>query len=124
MYYKFNQLRRCNERFDQVLNLALGYGSGLVVGTIDEDGMARNVEKKYKIVKRAISRTTECGLSDYEWFFDPLALPISTGIEEDRLNAKETITAISKIREISQIFISYLGYQTLVLVIHHYQELI
>ena len=88
-----------NERFDQVLNLALGYGSGLVVGTIDEDGMARNSEKKYKIVKRAINRTRECGLSDYELFFDPLALPISTGIEEDRLNAKETISAISKIRE-------------------------
>ncbi len=88
-----------NERFDQVLNLALGYGSGLVVGTIDEDGMARNAEKKYKIVKRAINRTRECGLSDYELFFDPLALPISTGIEEDRLNAKETISAILKIRE-------------------------
>ncbi len=88
-----------DERFDQVLNLALGYGSGLVVGTIDEDGMARNADKKYKIVKRAINRTRECGLSDYELFFDPLALPISTGIEEDRLNAKETITAISKIRD-------------------------
>ncbi len=88
-----------NERFDQVLNLALGYGSGLVVGTIDEDGMARNSEKKYKIVKRAINRTRKCGLSDYELFFDPLALPISTGIEEDRLNAKETISAILKIRE-------------------------
>ncbi len=88
-----------NERFDQVLNLALGYGTGLVVGTIDEDGMARNSEKKYKIVKRAINRTRECGLSDYELFFDPLALPISTGIEEDRLNAKETISAILKIRE-------------------------
>ncbi len=88
-----------NERFDQVLNLALGYGSGLVVGTIDEDGMARNADKKYNIVKRALNRTRECGLSDYELFFDPLALPISTGIEEDRLNAKETITAISKIRE-------------------------
>ncbi len=88
-----------NERFDQVLKLALGYGSGLVVGTIDEDGMARNADKKYNIVKRALNRTRECGLSDYELFFDPLALPISTGIEEDRLNAKETITAISKIRE-------------------------
>ncbi len=88
-----------DERFDQVLNLALGYGSGLVVGTIDEDGMARNADKKFNIVKRAINKTRECGLSDYELFFDPLALPISTGIEEDRLNAKETITAISKIRE-------------------------
>ncbi len=88
-----------NDRFNQVLNLALGYGSGLVVGTIDEDGMARNADKKYNIVKRAINRTRECGLSDCELFFDPLALPISTGIEEDRLNAKETIIAILKIRE-------------------------
>ena len=88
-----------DERFDQGLNLALGYGSGLVVGTIDEDGMARDSEKKYKIVKRAINRTREFGLSDYELFFDPLALPISTGIEEDRTNAKETINAITKIRE-------------------------
>ncbi len=88
-----------DERFDQVLNLALGYGSGLVVGTIDEDGMARNADKKYNIVKRAINKTRKSGLSDYEIFIDPLALPISTGIEEDRLNAKETITAISKIRE-------------------------
>ena len=38
-----------NERFDQVLNLALGYGSGLVVGTIDEDGMARNSEKNIRL---------------------------------------------------------------------------
>ncbi|MBO8219116.1 methionine synthase [Prochlorococcus marinus] len=88
-----------DERFDQVLNLALAYGSGLVIGTIDEDGMARNSEKKYNIVKRAINRSRESGLSDYELFFDPLALPISTGIEEDRLNAKETISAISKIRD-------------------------
>ena len=74
--------------------------------------MARNADKKYNIVKRAINRTRECGLSDYELFFDPLALPISTGIEEDRLNAKETITAISKFVKISQIYTSYWGYQT------------
>ena len=86
-------------RFDQVLKLALNFGSGIVIGTIDEDGMARNAEKKFSITQRAINRTREYGLADYEVFFDPLALPISTGIEEDRLNAKETISAISKIRE-------------------------
>ncbi|MFM7438246.1 MAG: dihydropteroate synthase, partial [Snowella sp.] len=35
----------------------------------------------------------------YEIFFDPLALPISTGIEEDRENGKATIEAIRRIRE-------------------------
>ena len=88
-----------DERFDEVLKLALNYGSGIVIGTIDEDGMARNSDRKYSIAKRAINKTRESGLADYEVFFDPLALPISTGIEEDRLNAKETIIAISKIRK-------------------------
>jgi len=31
-------------------------------------------------------------------FFDPLALPISTGIEEDRRNALETIEGIRRIK--------------------------
>ena len=88
-----------DERFNQVLKLALDYGAGIVIGTIDEDGMARTSEKKYNIAKRALIKTRSSGLADYEIFFDPLALPISTGIEEDRLNAKATIEAISKIRK-------------------------
>ncbi len=88
-----------DDRFNQVLNLALDYGAGIVIGTIDEDGMARTSQKKYDIAKRALIKTRSSGLADYEIFFDPLALPISTGIEEDRLNAKATIEAISKIRK-------------------------
>ena len=30
-----------DDRFNQVLKLALDYGAGIVIGTIDEDGMAR-----------------------------------------------------------------------------------
>ena len=88
-----------DDRFNQVLKLALDYGAGIVIGTIDEDGMARTSQKKYDIAKRALIKTRSSSLSDYEIFFDPLALPISTGIEEDRLNAKATIEAISKIRK-------------------------
>ncbi|MDC3084130.1 methionine synthase [Prochlorococcus sp. AH-716-N14] len=88
-----------DNRFNQVLKLALDYGAGIVIGTIDEDGMARTSQKKYDIAKRALIKTRSSGLADYEIFFDPLALPISTGIEEDRLNAKATIEAISKIRK-------------------------
>ena len=88
-----------DDRFNQVLKLALDYGAGIVIGTIDEDGMARTSEKKYSIAKRALIKTRSSGLADYEIFFDPLALPISTGIEEDRLNAKATIEAISNIRK-------------------------
>lgn len=87
------------ERFYQVLELAKKYGAGIVVGTIDEEGMGRTAEKKFAIAKRAYDAAVEYGLPPYEIFFDPLALPVSTGIEEDRENGKATIEAIRRIRE-------------------------
>ena len=41
---------------------------------------------------------SEFGFPAYDIFFDPLALPISTGIEEDRRNALETIESIRRIK--------------------------
>lgn len=86
------------ERFFKVLELAKAYGAGVVVGTIDEDGMARTAAKKFEIAKRAYDDAIEYGIPAYEIFFDPLALPASTGIEEDRNNAKATIEGIQQIR--------------------------
>ena len=88
-----------DERFFKVLSLARDYGAGVVVGTIDEDGMARSAERKFAIAQRAYRDALEYGLPPHEIFYDPLALPISTGIEEDRGNAQATIEAIQKIRE-------------------------
>ncbi|MBD2104394.1 methionine synthase [Leptolyngbya sp. FACHB-261] len=85
-------------RFLKVLELAKAYGAGIVVGTIDEDGMARTGEGKFKIAQRAYRQAVEYGIPAHELFFDPLALPISTGIEEDRRNAAETIAAIRRIK--------------------------
>ncbi len=86
------------ERFLKVLELAKAYGAGVVIGTIDEEGMARTAEKKFEIAKRAYEQTIGFGIPAHEIFFDPLALPISTGIEEDRQNGAATIEAIQKIR--------------------------
>ncbi|WP_299411388.1 methionine synthase, partial [Acaryochloris sp. IP29b_bin.148] len=87
------------ERFYKVLELAKTYGAGVVVGTIDEDGMARTAEKKFEIAKRAYDDAINYGIPAYEIFFDPLALPASTGIEEDRNNANATVNAIRQIRD-------------------------
>ena len=87
-----------DERFFKVLELARRYGAGVVIGTIDEDGMARTAEKKVAIAKRAYRDAVEFGIPAREIFYDPLALPISTGIEEDRRNGAETIAAIRRIR--------------------------
>ncbi|MEO0968915.1 MAG: methionine synthase, partial [Cyanobacteria bacterium J06639_18] len=86
-------------RFLKVLELAKKYGAGVVIGTIDEDGMARTADKKFEIAQRAYRQVLEYGIPAHEIFFDTLALPISTGIEEDRENGKATIEAISRIRQ-------------------------
>jgi len=87
------------ERFLKVLELAKKYGAGVVIGTIDEDGMARSADKKFEIAQRAYRQAVEYGIPAHEIFFDTLALPISTGIEEDRANGKATIESIRRIRE-------------------------
>ncbi|WP_066425595.1 methionine synthase [Anabaena sp. 4-3] len=86
-------------RFLKVLELAKKYGAGVVIGTIDEEGMARTAEKKFQIAQRAYRQAVEYGIPAHEIFFDTLALPISTGIEEDRENGKATIEAIRRIRQ-------------------------
>ncbi len=88
-----------DERFFKVLELARRYGAGVVVGTIDEQGMARTAERKFAIAQRAYRDAVEYGIPAHEIFYDPLALPISTGIEEDRRNAAATIEAIRLIRQ-------------------------
>ncbi len=87
------------ERFLKVLDLAKRFGAGVVIGLIDEDGMARSFDDKVRIARRAYKQTVENGIPGHDIFFDPLALPISTGIEEDRKNAVETINAIKQIHE-------------------------
>ena len=86
-----------DERFFKVLELARTYGAGVVVGTIDEEGMARTADRKFAIAQRAYRDAVEFGIPAHEIFYDPLALPISTGIEEDRRNGCETIEAIRRI---------------------------
>ncbi|HKS29518.1 MAG TPA: methionine synthase, partial [Pyrinomonadaceae bacterium] len=86
-------------RFAKVLELARKFGAGVVIGTIDEEGMARQASGKFEIAKRAYEQATQkYGIAAHDIFFDPLALPISTGIEEDRRNAAETIDAICRIK--------------------------
>ena len=85
-------------RFLKVLGLAIEFGASVVIGLIDEDGMARLATDKLRIAKRAYKQVVDNGIPAHDIFFDPLALPISTGIEEDRANAAETIAAIKTIR--------------------------
>src|SRR5436190_7346636 len=86
-------------RFLKVLGLAKEYGASVVIGLIDETGMARTSEDKLRIARRAYKQVLENGIPAHDIFFDLLALHISIGIEEDRKNADETIKAIRQLRK-------------------------
>ncbi|MEM7228090.1 MAG: methionine synthase [Planctomycetota bacterium] len=92
-----------DERFDEVCRLARTYNAGVVIGTIDEDeqaAMARTADRKFEIATRGFERATrEHGLAPADIFFDPLVLPISTGMADDRRSALELIHGTKRIAE-------------------------
>ena len=95
------------ERVAHICGLAKKYGAAVVAGTIDEDkqnAMARTAARKISIARRIRDLAVgKYGLRDQDILFDPLVLPISTGIEEDRRNALETIEGTRLIsRELPQ----------------------
>ena len=91
------------EKFAALLNLAKKYGAAVVLGCIDEDpedAMARTEERKIAIARRMFELATKkYGIAASDLFFDPLVLPISTGMEKDRRSALETIAGTRRIRE-------------------------
>ncbi len=91
------------ERVAEICGLAKKYGAAVVAGTIDEDkqqAMARTADRKISIARRIRDLAVErYGLRDEDLLFDPLVLPISTGIEEDRRNALETIEGTRRISQ-------------------------
>ncbi len=87
-------LEEGEEKLAHICQLARKYGAAVVAGTIDEDkenAMARTKERKLSIAIRIRDIAAKYGIRDQDIMFDPLVLPISTGIEEDRRNALETI---------------------------------
>jgi len=86
-------------RLDRFLRLAREYGAAVVCTTIDEEGQARTADWKVRAA-RAIHdiAVDRYGLEPSDLIFDPLALPLSTGLEESRRDGIETIEAIRRIK--------------------------
>ena len=81
-------LEEGEEKLGRICALTKKYGAAVVAGTIDEDklnAMARTAERKLAIATRIRDLAVgKFGLRDQDILFDPLVLPISTGIEEDQ----------------------------------------
>jgi 5-methyltetrahydrofolate--homocysteine methyltransferase len=90
-----------DEKFDHICHLAKTFGAAVVIGSIDEDkeaSMARTADRKLAIAKRGFDRAVNVhGIDPADIVFDPLVLPISTGMESDRRSGLETIEGVRAI---------------------------
>lgn len=86
-------------RVDAVLPLAREHGSAVVALTIDEEGMAKTAERKQAVAQRIFEiATNEYGLPAEALLFDALTFPVTTGQEELRDSAIQTLEGIRRIK--------------------------
>ncbi|WP_078553250.1 methionine synthase [Bacillus alkalicellulosilyticus] len=88
------------ERFEAVVPLIHKYGAAVVVGTIDEEGMAVTAERKLEVAKRSYDLLVhKYGVNPRDIIFDPLVFPVGTGDEQYIGSAEATINGIRMIKE-------------------------
>jgi 5-methyltetrahydrofolate--homocysteine methyltransferase len=86
-------------RLDRFLSLAREYGAAVVCTCIDEEGQARTAAWKLRAAQAIHALAVDrYGLEPSDLLFDPLALPLSTGMEESRRDGIETIEGIRQIK--------------------------
>jgi len=96
-----------DSRFQKVMRLVREHGASVVALCIDEEGQARTADWKVRVATRLIEDlTTNWGMRVEDIIVDCLTFPVSTGQEETRRDALETIQAI---RELTR---RYPGVQT------------
>jgi 5-methyltetrahydrofolate--homocysteine methyltransferase len=87
------------DKLDRVVPMALAHGAALIALTIDEVGMAKTAARKVEIAQRLHELCcTEHGLDPQLLIFDCLTFTLTTGDEEWRPSAVETIEGIRRIK--------------------------
>jgi 5-methyltetrahydrofolate--homocysteine methyltransferase len=87
------------DKLDRVAPLARAHGAALIALTIDEVGMAKTAERKVEIAKRIVELACgEHGLDRDALIFDCLTFTLTTGDEEWKPSAVETIEGIRRVK--------------------------
>ncbi len=86
-------------KLDRVVPLARAHGAAVIALTIDEQGMAKTAERKLEVARR-LQRICceEHGLDPELLIFDCLTFTLTTGDEEWRHSAVETIEGIRRVK--------------------------
>ncbi len=87
-------------RFQRVVPLARRFGAAVVVGTIDEQGMAVSAERKLEVARRSFRILTEdFGLPPEDIWWDALVFPCGTGDATYLGSAAQTIEGVRRLKE-------------------------
>src|SRR6185436_660219 len=87
------------DKADVVVPLAVEHGAALIALTIDEVGMAKTAERKVEVARRIAELCDVHGLERELLVFDVLTFTLTTGDEEWRPSAVETIEGIRRVKE-------------------------
>jgi 5-methyltetrahydrofolate--homocysteine methyltransferase len=87
------------DKLDQVVPVALAHGAAVIALTIDEVGMAKTAERKVEIARRITELCCdEHGLDRDALIFDVLTFTLTTGDDEWKPSAVETIEGIRRVK--------------------------
>ncbi len=87
------------DKADVVVPLAIAHGAAIIALTIDEVGMAKTAERKVEVAKRIYEICVdEHGLDPELLIYDVLTFTLTTGDEEWRPSAVETINGIRDVK--------------------------
>ena len=88
-------------RYARIMRLVREHGAAVIALTIDERGQARTAEWKTEVATRLIEDLTgNWGMDVGDIIVDCLTFPVSTGQEETRRDALETIEAIREVKRL------------------------
>ncbi len=88
-------------RFEKVVPLAKRYGAALVVGLIDEKGMAVTVERKVEVARRSYQiLVEEMGVAPEDIWWDALVFPCGTGDAAYLGSAAQTVEGVRAVKEL------------------------
>jgi 5-methyltetrahydrofolate--homocysteine methyltransferase len=87
------------DKLDRVVPLAKAHGAAVIALTIDEAGMAKTAERKLEVAQRITELCcTEHGLDPEALIFDCLTFTLTTGDDEWKPSAIETIEGIRRVK--------------------------
>ncbi len=88
------------QRVHTICHLAKRYGAALIALTIDEQGMALDVDRKLAIARRIYDiAVNQHGLRPQDLIFDALTFTLGSGDESLKTAAQQTIQGISAIKK-------------------------